>query len=663
MSVQPQLLLFGPPKLVSDNAEIAKMFPAKTYLLAALLLLRVPRTASRQSIATLLWEDAPHTVGLANSRRLLARIREGEASLGWELFSISHDSIGLRDNGEWTDVARFLSERPPASKAELDALFALYRGPLLEGVTGIGIDLGKWLDAERDKLQRRLLDLGLRGGRGVGGAEAVYTLERLSQLAPYSDEVCQDLMTAFAGGGHSQDVVRTFQKFRSAMRDDLQRQPAAETEALFLRLTRQRIEPRTEARPAAAEALHRHREGDMSQPQASPNVVRIPRMAILMPVLSQGAAPASEVLPMASALLEDVTIGLCRLRSVAMIAPHSAWQFSKPGTLEAIRPFGIDYVLETHVGGHRLKGQPAGLAVKLIHAGTRRIVWAEKYSLAEAEAPERYRNLTNWIVRTLADAVEQAELVNHSIVRDPGAYGLYLNGRQHMRGLDLPSIRRARKLFTAAIEAAPGFSLPYSAVARTLVFEWVLRAQNNRELLEEARRMALRAIELDPFDGDGHRELGRAALYLGELDTSLRDFEDAEQYAPHHADLLADYADALMHNSDAGGAKRRIDAALELNPLPPDDYLWTVGGVNFFTGNYEQALTSLQRMKNTDPALRLMAACAVRAGDKGQARKLRERALALNPDFTIESWISTLPLRAEHHRNEYADALKAAGFH
>jgi len=656
----PQLQLLGRPRLALAGGRPAEGLPDKAFVLAAMLMLGPSGPISREVLTSRLWEDAGRPNALTNMRQLVARIRHIETELHTSLFEVSRTTIAVAEAAA-SDLATLSRLEPIGTAARLDEVVALYRGDLLEGLEGLGLELTRWIDTQRKGLRDRFIAETLAGADRVGGPAAVRALKRLSEIAPHDEAVCRALLRALMALGDTQGTARVYNEMRSRLRDDLHIQPAAETDELFLNLMRQASEPH--ARPAAS-VKKAQAEAAPVEPNKLRDATGIPRLAILMPAKAPLGAVGVRATALAAALMEDVTIGLCRLRSVAMIAPHSAWQFSRTNFIDAVKPYGIDYVLETQVGDDPAGGEGAlRLAVKLVHTATRQIPWAEKYSLKVGDVAERYRDLSNWIVRTLGDAVEQAELVKHGALRDPDAYGLYLNGRQNMRVLDLPSLRRARKMFSAAVDRTPNFSLAHSGIARTLVLEWILRAQGNRELLEEARRAAQQAVALDPFDGDAHRELGRAALFLGDLDGSLHGFERAEQYAPHHADMLAEYADTLMHNSETVEAKARIDAALGLNPLPPDEYLWSAGGVNFFLGKYEEALGHLERMKNLDPALKLMAACAIRAGDKSAARKYRDRALELNPDFDVETWINKLPQRDPRHRKDYADALKAAGFH
>ena len=656
MRLGSELQLLGTPGN-SWSESVAVDLPAKAYVLAALLLIHYRGPVARSLLLLDLWEDLPAKQRSAAMRQLVARVRRFQHLAGITVFEITPTKISISSEAPEIDVAELMATTKVTNSPDLEKLLGLYRGPLLAGLMGVGVDLQRTIEADRRSIEAHWRNLVVDAAKRIGGGAAINALRRLHETLPYDNLVCRRLLEALAVAGMRSELTGVFQAFRSRLRDHLQQEPSAETEEAYLRLTRKgpAEHQSTDARTAPS--------SQQTGSPTSPAYSAVPRLAILSPTRMPGTSPKTASGTLVSALLEDVTIGLCRLRSVAMIAPYTAWQLSRPKALQTVATFGIDYVLETQLGEDPAKVGGGRFSVKLVHVATRQIAWADKFDLSPGDAPDRYRNLTNWIVRTLADAIEQAELVRHSEARDPTAYVYYLRARQHKRALDLPNLRRARKLFSAAIERSPEFSLPYSGMARTYIFEWVLRAQSNPDLLQEALKLSKRAVALDPFNGDAHREFGRAALYLKDLDTSLEGFERAEQYAPHHADMLADFADALMHNSDPEEAARRIKAALTLNPMAPYEYLWTAGAVDFFLKRYDEALALLGRMKNQDPAMKLMAATAIRAGDKGAARRYRERALALNPDFNLEDWTNQLPQRDARHRKDYADALKAAGFH
>ena len=52
---------------------------------------------------------------------------------------------------------------------------------------------------------------------------------------------------------------------------------------------------------------------------------------------------------LAASLIEDVTIGLCRFKSLSVVAPHTAWELSQNGKRALLRSFRIDYAVETRL--------------------------------------------------------------------------------------------------------------------------------------------------------------------------------------------------------------------------------------------------------------------------------------------------------------------------
>jgi tetratricopeptide (TPR) repeat protein len=359
-------------------------------------------------------------------------------------------------------------------------------------------------------------------------------------------------------------------------------------------------------------------------------------------------------------LVEDVTIGLCRFKGLAVVAPHTAWQVSLNGRREALKSLGIDYSVETTLQSF---GNRAALSVKLINADTREILWPEQYPFDRANVAQQYKELSTRIILALVDRIERAELARYDSVPDPTAYHLYLNGQRSLRTLDLPHVRRARRAFKEALNERPDFVPAISGVARTCQLEWVLMARGDRELLAEAERLARRSIEIDPDDARGFRELGACNLYSGRFDESLVALGQAETRNPQFADLLLDFGDALTHACDPRSGLAKITHAIELNPICPDYYWWAAAGANYHLHQYREAIACMQRMRDQTPAYRLLAASWARLGEREQAAAYVRKVLEIHPDFTINAWLSILPVRDPQYEQDYADGLREAGFH
>ncbi|MGH7004059.1 MAG: tetratricopeptide repeat protein, partial [Alphaproteobacteria bacterium] len=131
---------------------------------------------------------------------------------------------------------------------------------------------------------------------------------------------------------------------------------------------------------------------------------------------------------------------------------------------------------------------------------------------------------------------------------------------------------------------------------------------------------------------------------------------------PQHADLLADYADALTHCGDLKLALEKIQRAMALNPLAPDYYYWVGGGTFYYLKRYAEAIAFLEQMKNPRAAARLLAGCYAMLGERKKADEYRLYAMQDNPNFRVDEWISSMSLKVPEHREMYKNSLREAGF-
>ena len=640
------LQLLGTPVLRLADGSAVKL-RQKAYALAALLYLDFSSRARRSALAERAWEDSTAEQAMTNLRQTLLHTRELEGRYAFDLFDADATEIELN-----RDVVLDLREigrvRTAEDGPELERLIGLYRGELLAGVTGVGSEFDQWLAQERTRIENHFATQATEAALRIGGRGAHSALFRLAERLPYSDVVCRATIELFRAENNESGARAAYAAFRNRLRHGLGLEPAAETADLFDR----EDEPRNPARPHSIER----------RPPPDENTARISfvPLVVLLPPL-QDFKLASIPKHLAPALVEDVTIGLSRLKSVSVIAPHTAWQLDPFTALDEVRAHQIDYAVESRIAPH-FATDGLSLGIRLVRAAGREIVWADKFAFSALTAPELYWDFTNGIARALAESIETAELQRERTLRDANAYSHYLAGRQNLRTFDLPKIRRGRKSLRIARDIEPEQASIESALARSYVVEWVLRAGSDKALLDKAKLHAERAVAIDPNDGTAYRELGRVALFDRDLDQALVLMSTAAELAPNHADILADFADTLAHNSNHREAQEKIAAAMRLNPIPPDEYLWTLGGINFFRGRFEEALVNLGKMRNPEPAYRLMAAAAAMAGQMELARRYRLQALRLQPDFTTARWLSRVPQRDPSDVDLYIDALHKAGF-
>lgn len=645
MSNSITLQLLGRPTLrLADGTGID--LRQKAYAVAALLYLDHHGSARRSSIASQIWENNKLEQSQTNLRQMLLHTRTAGKKHGFELFRGSAKTLELSPTIH-IDLDEMGLLRTVSEAGELDRLIGLYRGELLDGIDDFGPEFGQWLRMTRTRIEDQFITLTISAASRIGGRAGRAALTRLSEQHPLSDVLVRTQILAFLNDNNLLAARAVYESYRSRLKRDLRVEPPAETAALLEAPHRPKAQLQV-----AAQAMARTEVSELRP-------VFVPRVVLLPPLQEQ--RPGLMPKHLAPALIEDVTIRLTRLRSVSVIAPHTAWQLDPFSALDEVRAHQIDYAVESRVAPDYASGG-ISIAMRLLRVAGREIVWADKFAFATAQASEVYWDFTNGLARAVADGIEAAELARERTARDSTAYTHYLSGRHQLRNFDLPHIRRGRKSLRLARDIDPEQATIESALARSYVVEWVLRAGADSSLLDQARLHAERAVAIDPTDGTAYRELGRAALFDRELDLSIEYMSRAAELSPHHADVLADYADTLVHYSDHKAAEEKMELAMRLNPMPPDEYFWTLGGVHFFQRQWDQALGRLSRMRNIEPALRLMAASAAMAGYMDLARKYRQQAIELQPDFSIARWVARVPQRDPADVDLYIEALRRAGF-
>ena len=579
------------------------VFPEKALLILTYLRTRGLSEMSRADAAGLFWDEA-NPAAFANLRQTIARVHKRQRELDRAYLTFTETAIALGPEPVACDLDGARED------ADLGRLVTLLAEDFLKSVRPGSRALGSWITLQRAAhmaLLRRVLVGGAQdaGNRQARSAAALRLLEK----APDDEEV-RTLLTG--------------------------RPPAA-------RLT---------VREPPAQILLQPQAGDVPAPPRNP-----PRLVLLPPVTSFASRPAARF---SEALIEDVTIGLCALHSISIIAPHTAAQISlqadRAATYERHK---ISYILET-----RLRDEDEGhtLFAQLIFFGSDEVIWADRFPLTAEGLARSRRMIAHEIAGAIATQIERNEMMRGDYEQAADAYRSFLIGQGQLKNLDLRDIRRARKSFREALQANAGFAPAIGGLARSYFLEWLVTARGDADLLLQAERHAEEAIRADDRLPAGYRELGVVKLYARQFDDSVAYLDRAEALSPHYANVIASYADTLVQASRPDVGLQKIEHAIELNPLPPDEYFWTAAGASYSLGLYAQALDYIARMKDRTPADRLSAASWSMLGDMKKARQFIRRTYEVHPDFDLEAWMKIVPFKEEWQRQHYYEGLKKAGF-
>ncbi len=599
-----QLQTLGHLRLLDEGGNDI-VFPEKALLILCYLKTRGLTEMPRADAAGLFWDDGNAAAAFASLRQTVSRTQKRQRELGRSYLTITDAAIALGPDPVESDVAAVRQD------AGLAVLASLLTEDFLKHVKPVNRALVNWIALQRTAhmalLRQALLDRAADSGaaRQVRSAAAL----RLLEANPEDEEV----------------------------RAVLTGRPATPTALMTFQPSMQILTPE---------------EAGIALPRQNP-----PRVVLLPPVTAFGSRTAARF---SEALIEDVTIGLCALRSISIIAPHTAAQISlQADRATTYERHKISYILETRL---RDEGDGHTLFAQLIFFGSDEVIWAERFPLSAEGLARSRQMIAHQIAGAIATEIEHNELVRGDYERNADAYRSFLVGQGQLKNLDLRDIRRARKSFREALQTSAGFAPALGGLARSYFLEWLVTARGDGELLRQAEDYAEQTIKADERLPSGYRELGVVKLYARQFDESAAYLDQAEALSPHHANVIASYADTLVQASCPDLGIRKIEHAIDLNPLPPDEYFWTAAGASYSLGRYEQALDYIARMKDRAPVDRLSAACWSMLGDMKKARYYVRRTYAVHPNFDLEAWMAIVPFKEEWQRQHYYEGLKKAGF-
>lgn len=610
---------------------------------------------SRTQLRDILWGELDQQHANASMRQLMARVRGMSADLGADILLSDWHHVALNDEFFEVDLAQLISLNVEEAiqrrdRPILEQFAVSYTGELCAGLQVAEPSFDDWLSEMRDRLRRNVVDSLRILMSDVHGSD-VQTQQRFAHRLLRIDSTQElgyrVLMETYVAQGERALSLKAYRKCCDVLRTELGVEPEDATHCIAstLGLTEGSFPRSVGSVPV----------GGLGPRCESGNRLGQPKLVVLSPVTNGDERVATK----AAAVFESLVSRIVQRNSLVVVVPHAGrlathGQSSRGRT----RDTGTEYVLHATVS----QG-PSNVALifRLCEAETSVVLWSTEIDVGARGVSDAIELSIDRVAHDLVEAIERAELCFAAAPGHETAYRLYLEGRASMRNSDLPHLRRARRRFRQSLDLYGAYAPALAGLARTYCMERVVLGVAEDAFLKEAIRLADLAIKADPFDARGMRERGFALLYLRRHEESIRCFENAFALNPHHADLLADYADILAHSGQPGKAREMCLKAINLNPRHPDYYDWILGGILYQLGEYEVALEAMEHLKMYPASARLLAACSAMAGRHADACQYSTLMLDNYPDFVAEDLFQFVPDKDARDTSHMVDGLRLAG--
>ena len=369
-------------------------------------------------------------------------------------------------------------------------------------------------------------------------------------------------------------------------------------------------------------------------------------------------------------LTEDIITGLSRVKSLFVIARNSTFIYKGQPTsvTEVGRDLGVRYVLE---GSARKVGSRIRVTAQLVRAETAGHLWAEKYDRELNDIFEVQDEITRAVVASTQTQVVISEGEGLSRTVDGPAIGIWdlvKRGWKRIYDFTPDSFEEARLLAVEAIQLDPSNGRGHQLHALALYHQsWMGYSADRERDMVIARKDAAEAVRLDNKDEYSHWILGLILLAgYSDHESAIVEFKRALDINPNFSLGYAGLGTAYSFAGDAEAGIAHAQTALRLNPQDPSNFFRYSGMAvaHFVAGEYEACKDCAEKSRQGNAEWRLahimLITSLVCLGEDEDARLAKDQFLRCCPDEGI-STAGALPFKSDDHRQLLITCLTKAG--
>jgi TolB-like protein/Flp pilus assembly protein TadD len=301
-------------------------------------------------------------------------------------------------------------------------------------------------------------------------------------------------------------------------------------------------------------------------------------------------------------LSEELIDMLTKVPDLQVAARTSSFYFKgKQVTVSEIaKALGVSHVLE---GSVRKSGNKLRITAQLIRVDNGYHVWSQTYDRELHDIFKVQDEIADAVVRALKASLLQNTTDTGLGAQNPDAYALYLQGRSiATKANTKEEYELAADYFQRSLKIDPTFADAWAALGNIRATETAWGFLDPQAGYGEARRLADKALALNPRLSKGHAVLGRInELFEWNWAEALAEFQKAYDLDPNNAGRSAalGFADMLFRG-DAEEALRLIKKAIKLDPVAVINYAF-LGEVFYYSGRLTDAASAYRKVLDLDP--------------------------------------------------------------
>ncbi|HVF93035.1 MAG TPA: tetratricopeptide repeat protein [Sphingomonas sp.] len=533
----------------------------KACAMLAVVAVSAAKCVRREELANLFWGDRGEHQARSSLRQSLGEIRNSALSRHGAV-AINRDELALVANRSTTDIDAILDA---CARGDIDGIgrrLGSIGGMFMAGYDGLAAEFDEWLRVERQRNHRRIVGAvldqapAMLSGEGLANAQTI--VRALDRLDPFNEVVARLGMQADHAAGDGASLHRRYRTLCEELDREFGATPAAETRALFHRLTSEPALALPASPPRADHGQTRADEGE-----------RQPPMVLVSPIVAiDGDAESAAI---AEAATDDIRAALARHADLRVIS------------LDILDLERVESVCSTAISAYILSGKLRRNAdgirtnLHLGNIGSSLVVWSEHLRLGQGTLEDAVDRIVLKAVGAVTPAIDRdyALRAREATAGQDDAVALYAKARYQARTVrTLAAVRDGMVLLERVLaidDRHIGARLLLAQLYNTDLWQQVA-GHDVAEYRKRALALIQEAASIDPDNSRIQIKLAWCYLRRGEWSAAERRLRNASDASPYDAEAIDECALGFAQLGEVDLAIEMMQRAFLLNPFPPADY-------------------------------------------------------------------------------------------
>lgn len=301
----------------------------------------------------------------------------------------------------------------------------------------------------------------------------------------------------------------------------------------------------------------------------------------------------------ADGITEDIMNNLYWITSMRVVSRTSAEKIGRSNlsASEIATLVNANYVLE---GSVRQFSKKTRISVQLIDASNDDHLWSSYFDVEMNDIIRVQDEIALQVAIKLKTVLSENEVkqIEKKPTQNPKAYDYYLQARflhhkadsPQRSGFDEVGVTKCIQYYEKAIAEDENFAQAYAGLAKAWFSLTAWGFLNSNEGFLNARKLSLKALEIDPDCAQAHEVLGDFLIWgQRKFEEGGEELKTSIRLNPNFATARQGYAQLLMITGPIEEAREQINRALLLEP-----YFWVILNLNswiyYFEEEYKKAL-------------------------------------------------------------------------